>query len=244
MNARPVKVGTYIIRVADDQPTFWAKVEAGLWEPATLAFIDAQVDETATFLDCGAWVGPTSLYAAFRARRVMAVEADPAALDQLRRNIAANPDLAGKITVVPRALHPTPGVAIMGARRKPGDSMSSLLLAGAERAWRVEAITPQELAAMLPRDGPLVVKIDLEGGEYRLLPHLGPILDRAAAVHLSLHPAFLLEAVDQDRATAQALSRAAVAPLKDFDGAPPEHGLPAGDWTLTRPRPAWKPPAA
>src|SRR5687768_12227840 len=131
MNPRRVKINGRTIHVADEQPSFWAKVEAGDWEPATLAFIDEQVDEATTFLDCGAWVGPSSLYAAFRARRVVAVEADPAALDQLRRNLAVNPALTEKIEVVPRALATAPGLVTMGARRKPGDSMSSVLLAEA-----------------------------------------------------------------------------------------------------------------
>jgi FkbM family methyltransferase len=238
MNRRRVKINGRAIRVADDQPTFWAKVEAGRWEPDIFNFIDDHVDETTTFLDCGAWIGPTSLYAAFRARRVVGVEADPAALDQLRRNLAANPELAAKIEVVPRALSSAPGIVTMGARRKPGDSMSSVLLAQAERIWQVDAITPGELAARLPQDGPLVVKIDLEGGEYGLLPHFSPILDRAAAVRLSFHPAFLMESVGQDGSAANMLSRAAMAPLAAFDGAPPIEGLPGGDWTLTRRRPA------
>jgi hypothetical protein len=89
---------------------------------------------------------------------------------------------------------------------------------------------------MIPPDGLLVAKIDLEGGEYALLPHLGPVLDRAAAVHLSLHPALLLESLHGDGAAAQALSRAALAGLAAFEGAPPIEGLPRGDWTLTRRR--------
>jgi FkbM family methyltransferase len=232
MNPREIKINGRTIRVDDDQPTFWTRVEQGRWERETLAFIDAWVDESTVFLDCGAWVGPTSLYAAFRAKRVVAVEADPEALAQLRRNIAANPELATKIEVVRRALAPNPGVVIMGARRKPGDSMSSVLLAGSVRSWNAQAIMPAELARILP-DGPLVVKIDLEGGEYGLLPHLAPILERAAAVHLSLHPSFLLESVGQDRAAATALSRKAIEALAGFDGAPPTEGLPGGEWPLT-----------
>jgi FkbM family methyltransferase len=240
MNARMIKINGRSIRVDDEQPTFWTKVETGRWEPATLAFIDAEVDEATTFLDCGAWVGPTSLYAAFCAGRVVAIEADAAAIEQLRRNLAANPALAANIEVIPRALTPLPGLLTMGASRKPGSSMSSVLLGGAEWRWQVEAITPGELAVRLA-DGRLVVKIDLEGAEYDLLPHLGPILDRAAAVHLSLHPALLMAAVGNERRAAEALSRKALAALAGFDGAPPVEGLPGGEWLLKRPRPpqAW-----
>jgi predicted nicotinamide N-methyase len=125
---RRVRIGTREIHVADDQPTFWDRVEAGCWESGTLTVIDQLVDRGTTFLDLGAWVGPTALYAAGRARRVIAVEADPAALAQLERNLAANPDLAPCIEVVARAIHAREGPVTLGVRRKPGDSMSSTLL--------------------------------------------------------------------------------------------------------------------
>jgi len=243
MDPRTVKINGRRIRVADDQPTFWAKAERGAWEPETLVFIDRHVDGDAVFLDCGAWVGPTSLYAASRALRVVAVEADPAALDQLRRNLAANLELAARIEVVAKALHRADGTVRMGARRKPGDSMSSILLAGAEQSWEAETITPDALAAMLPLNHPLVVKIDLEGAEYELLPHLGPILNRAVAVHLSLHPAALLESLGQDHVAAAEVSRRALEALAAFDRTPPLDGLPGGDWPLIRRPPSrWAPP--
>jgi FkbM family methyltransferase len=236
MNVRAVKINERVIRVADDQPTFWAKVEAGRWEQSAFAFLDRWLDENTAFLDCGAWVGPMSLYAAFRARRVVAVEADPAALDQLRRNLTANPELAGKITVVPKALSPWSGPVGMGARRKPGDSMSSLLLADADHSWTVTAITPEELVKLLPGDDPLVVKMDLEGAEYGLLPHFGEVLRASSALHLSLHPEFLVEALKGDRQKACAASSAALDMLAGFEGAPPRTELVGGDWELTRPR--------
>jgi FkbM family methyltransferase len=214
-----VRVGSRVLHVADDQPTFWERVEAGRWEPETLAAIDRLIDERTTFLDLGAWVGPTALYAAGRARRVIAVEADPAALDQLRRNLDANSDLARHIEVVPRAVHATEGAVTMGARRKPGDSMSSVLLARAERTWDAANITPAELAGMIGADERLVVKIDIEGAEFDLLPALGPILERAHALLVAFHPKILAEAA-KDAGEAAHRTRAAVAALAAFRARP------------------------
>ncbi|MDJ1159447.1 FkbM family methyltransferase [Chelatococcus sp. SYSU_G07232] len=205
-------MGAVALAVADDQPTYWDRVAAGLWEPGTLAVLDRWLDGDTVFVDLGAWVGPTALYAAALGARVFAVEADPAALDQLARNLAANPTLAERITVIDRAIHPHAGTVTFGARRKPGDSMSSLLLAGAPTTWSAETITPAELAALLPCDGRRFVKIDIEGAEYDLLPHLGPLMDRSeAAVLLSLHPGILaagrgLDANEIIRRTAAALA--------------------------------------
>lgn len=152
-------------------------------------------------LDLGAWVGPITLLAAARGASVLAVEADPAALGQLRRNLAANPGLAPRVTVVPRAVAPEPGPVTLGARRKPGDSMSSVLLGGADLTWETEAITPAELAAALPPAGDLFVKLDIEGGEYGLLPAFGPLLSRDPRILVSFHPAILQESGEEDVAT-------------------------------------------
>lgn len=190
--SRSVAIGPYRIHVDDDQPTFWDKVAGSAWEPGTLGAVAARVGPGTLFLDLGAWVGPLSLYAAALGARVIAVEADPRALDQLRRNLAANPDLAERITVVPRAVSPNRSPVRLGARRKPGDSMSSVLLADASTSWSADAVTPDELAGMVAEGERLIVKLDIEGGEYALLPGLTGILSRPdAALLVSLHPVIL-----------------------------------------------------
>jgi FkbM family methyltransferase len=219
MPPRAVRMGSRVVRVADEQPTFWDRVEGGRWEPETLAAIDRLVDADTTFLDLGAWVGPTALYAAGVARRVIAVEADPAALAQLRRNLEVNPDLARRIEVMPRAVHAEEWPVTMGARRKPGDSMSSLLLDSAGRTWEAATVTPSQLAAMIADAERLFVKIDIEGAEYDLLPALEPLLNRAHAVLISFHPKILAAAVG-DTSEAGRKTRAALAALAGFRARP------------------------
>jgi FkbM family methyltransferase len=249
---REVRTGGRLIRVADDQPTFWDRVEAGRWEPGTLAVIGRHVDSRTTFLDLGAWVGPTTLYAAHVARRVIAVEADPAALEQLNRNLTANPDLAERIEVVPRAIHPHDGHVTLGARRKPGDSMSSVLLTNAAHSWSAMTITPARLADMLASGDRLVIKMDLEGAEYALLPSLGPLLERADAVLISFHPKILVaaagnrkEAARRTRAALSSLSRLRARPVTAMGTGKPSLApllvgwrlrgdLPGEDWLFTR----------
>src|SRR5512134_2015551 len=188
---RNIRLRETVLSVADDQPTFWDKVEGGRWEPETLALIDQQITPGTTFLDLGAWVGPTALYAAARGARVIALEADPVALAQLRRNLAVNPALAQRIEVLARAVHAADGRVTLGARRKPGDSMSSVLIAPGAATWVVDAITPLALAARIG-PGRLFVKLDIEGGEYELLPSMRPLVDRAdCQVLVSFHPAIL-----------------------------------------------------
>jgi FkbM family methyltransferase len=232
--------------VADDKPTFWDRAAVGTWERGTFVALDQVLEAGTTLLDLGAWVGPITLYAAARGARAIAVEADPAALVQLRANIAANPDLEARIEVVARAVAPQPGTVRMGARRKPGDSMSSALLAGAERSWDAVAITPGELAGLIEHPVRLAIKLDIEGGEYALMPRMGPLLRRpGTALLLSLHPEILAESHAEDPAAA---TRAALAPLVHWQAFsiregrvtpadPPRHGHEhGGEWLFVRPQ--------
>jgi FkbM family methyltransferase len=183
--------------VTDDKPTFWDKAAAGAWEPELLAAFEAVVKPGDIVLDIGAWVGPTSLFSALLGAEVVSVEADPRAAALLSGNVAANPALSPHIRIVQRAASPVPGKLRLGAPRKPGDSMSSALHADRPNAWDVETIQPPALlaAAFSTGPGPLVVKIDIEGGEYELLPSLLAELPihRVKAVIAAFHPRLLAE---------------------------------------------------
>jgi FkbM family methyltransferase len=204
---RSVTIRGRRILVDDDQPTFWDRVEAGLWEPGTLSVLETLLGPDIVFVDVGAWVGALTLYAAALGARVVAVEADPKALDQLRRNLAANPNLSTQVTVIPRALSPDGEPVRLGARRKPGDSMSSALLADAGPTWIAEATTSGSIITDIGTDLRRHLKLDIEGGEYAVLPTLGPLLAGAEALLLALHPDILAESgvADVPGATARAL---------------------------------------
>lgn len=199
------------VRVTDDKPTFWDKAASGAWEPELLAAIERHLPAGGVFLDIGAWVGPTTLHAALLGAAVVAVEADPRAAALLRGNVSANPALSPRISVLHRAAAPKAGRIRLGAPRKPGDSMSSALHGDLAKAWEVEAVTPAELVAAASRagTGPLVIKVDIEGGEYALLPTLAPALprDRVAALIVGFHPGLLRDAGHDEGAVAAATGR-------------------------------------
>lgn len=188
---KTVTAGGVSFQVGDDNADYWGQVSAGTWEPATFEAIGKHLTSDTTFLDFGTWIGPVTLFAAKTAKRVISFEPDPEALRQLRDNIAANPDLAGKIEIVQKAVWPTGGTLTMGARTAPGDSMSSMMHKDAEVSWQVEAITPAAVQAMVGPNDPLFIKIDVEGAEYEIVPALGTLLNRPKIVVLiAFHPRF------------------------------------------------------
>lgn len=200
MNGSPVRSRlvkfrdtSFVVEPLDrGQREFWDRFEASGWEPETLSILHANLDRRTTFVDVGAWVGPTTLFAAARARRVIALEPDPLALRQLRRNISLNPELAPRIMVLGRALYTKPGVVTLGSTKRGGDSKSSIIHEEMRTAWEVDTVTPSELATTFAGDDRVFLKIDIEGGEYAVGPQFMPLLRaQTFAVLLSLHPRIL-----------------------------------------------------
>lgn len=174
--------------------SFWREFSAESWEPETFAVFDQFIDRRTLHLDVGAWIGPTVLYAATRAAKVIGFEPDPVAYGILQTNVAANPQLA-PIQVEHVAIAPRAGRIQIGSRGAAGDSMSSELFAKCETTWEVEGRTLDAYLDNWPESDPVFVKIDIEGGEYRLLPTLAKLLRRPnVTLFLSLHPAFFLTA--------------------------------------------------
>ncbi len=171
---------------------FWDNMSSGNWEATTLEVFRQHIDHNTTFVDVGAWIGPTTLFAANFAKRVISVEADPVAAAQLKRNIALNPLLSTKIKVIEKAISECAGTVKLGARTGRGDSMSSVLFAGNSDAWDAPTITPAALAYELRHEEKIFIKMDIEGGEYRVLPHFGSVAALPKTTFLvAFHPKYL-----------------------------------------------------
>ncbi len=152
-------------------PGFWDNVARGAWEPQTYRAVDRHVTPDTVVVDIGANIGAITLYAAERAARVISFEPDPLSYAMLLANIDANPALAGRITPIAKAVHASKTPIRFGSQRSGGDSMSSAVLPDLETVWTVETVTPDQLDGMLPpRHIPVFVKMDIEAGEYDLVP--------------------------------------------------------------------------
>jgi FkbM family methyltransferase len=232
-SVRRVRIGAREIAVADRKESFWDRVAAGAWEPELVAALCQLARPGRLVVDIGAWVGPVTLLSAACGAEVVAFEPDPEAFAQLGGNVAANPGLSARIDLHPAAVQPLAGLMHYGSARKPGDGMGGALWAGGGVARReVPAVGVPEVMALVAGRPGFLLKLDIEGGEYALLPALAPLLDMAGDVLVSLHPKVLRQATGASEAEVERATGAALAALAAFDLAFLDHDRQA-DVTLS-----------
>lgn len=187
-----VEIGDHRIRVSHAAAGSWQHAVDGTWEPATVAAINALMSEGSIFIDVGAYVGVLSGLALIRGATVHAFEPDPVALDSLNVMAHENPELSRRLTVHPVALG-TSNSRMSLSSDALGNSGSSLLRKGPQSV-EVEVQDMRSLLDSAPFDKCNVIKIDVEGAEYGLLPHIWDYLMRQRpALILSTHTYFVRE---------------------------------------------------
>ena len=183
---------------------WWDRVAANTWEPATFQTFERHALPGSLVVDIGAWVGATVLYAAAGGADVITFEPDPVAHPVLKTNVGLNPEMAARIEVRNVAVGTAAGELSL-FNNHPGNSGSSLVPffgyteEGQQNAFTtVQVIDGRAMLEDLDMDRVSLIKIDIEGAEYDLIPHIAPILERyRPALHLSFHP-FHIDGVDED----------------------------------------------
>jgi FkbM family methyltransferase len=171
----------------------------GVYDPVTTAVLSDLLRNASLFVDVGANIGFFSLLAQCVMPpdgQVLAFEPNPRTRERLERNLLLNG--AGNVVVRAVALGEVAGAAevVQESASRSGDSYVAGVGAGAPGGDR-SAVEVQTLDAHLLDDprGPVVIKIDVEGLEAR-------VLRGGIAAITRLHPVVLLEV------NARALSRA------------------------------------
>lgn len=168
--------------IAQGHEWFWEKFADGSWEPSTFKIFDRFLNPNEIFVDIGAWIGPTTLYAADKAKQVFAFEPDPAAYGKLIQNIELN--AIKNVVPYPIAVSDKWKGIDFGAKTAWGDSMSSELW-GKKGSFQVPAASFQAIVADL---GAKFIKIDIEGGEKHIFDGASLLLEAVEpTIHLSLH---------------------------------------------------------
>lgn len=189
-----VRMGDQHFSCDPENLNFWDKVNDGRWEPRTFAVLDRLLTTGKTYCDIGAWIGPTVLYAARNCRQVYCLEPDRVAYRFLLQNIQLN--RLENVMPFNLALAAEEGLQRMASPRgKRGDSMTSLLVPDGARGMDVLCLTWENWLNLIGRPVLDTIKMDIEGGEFNLLPEMSGYLDEhRPQLYLSLHPHLLPEA--------------------------------------------------
>lgn len=141
----------------------WWRSSYPTWETGTFNVFQRFVKDKVV-LDVGAWIGPTALWSGHVAKRVVALEPTTEAFTQFSANLAANPELKGKVIAVKAALDSQDRTATMS---NTGNSMDKIALID------VRALTIGTLLKEHPElNATGFVKIDTEGYERVIVPAL------------------------------------------------------------------------
>jgi len=168
---------------------FWKDVQSGKWEASTFKIFDKFLDKEHSFIDIGAWLGPTVLYGCQIAKHCYAIEPDSIAFKELYKNIGLNIGLKEKISVFNFAIGNQRGKIKFGTKTKFGDSMSSILFGGEINSLLIDSISLQDFFQDNKINDCNFIKMDIEGGEVVVLPNIKDFLQKNKfTIYLSLHP--------------------------------------------------------
>ncbi len=194
-------IGGKQYRVAHGNDKFWRKVTDNQWEPYTFTVLDRLLGADSVYLDVGAWVGPTVLFATQRCQRVYGIEPDPVAYERLLVNLRMNgidsvQSFHGALGVVNGTVQianaedfgnsETRVQADRGAQESGGVTVLAMDIFSLIEWWGIEKID--------------LLKMDIEGAEFDLVPSLIALLPKIKpAIHLSLHAPFFPPPERQDK---------------------------------------------
>lgn len=161
--------------------SFWRMCERGEWEPYTFETFDKYLTREHTFVDVGAWIGVTALYAAPLVKYTFAFEPDPTAFDVLVRNCHAN---YGDISTTCTAILDSYGTVEFGCEEL-GNSMTRVSCR--DHAFVARCRTLPMATLGLTR---MFIKLDIEGSEELVTRDLSFFEQRKPTLYISLHPQF------------------------------------------------------
>jgi FkbM family methyltransferase len=175
--------------------SYWQRVANKTYEPDTMVFLENNLNSATDFVDVGAATGAMSIIAGKLGSRVLTFEAVPRVYEIAKTHIDCNPDISSRITMRNNAISSRPGTLELG---KNADSKVLASISNEEatnsHVTNVGIVSLIDEIDVFHEEGNrLVIKVDIEGAEWKLLSDLETIegLRRhKALVLLAIHPGF------------------------------------------------------
>ncbi len=186
-----VKIDDTLYQLAPGNKKFWLRVADNQWEADTFSFLDRCLKPDSIYLDVGAWIGPTVLFAAKRCHKVYCIEPDAVAYEKLLANLRMNE--VHNVLPFHGALH-SENCPVQITNSDHFGNSETRVQTSAEGGITVVGIKISVFIDWWKIDRIDLLKMDIEGAEFDLIPSLIHFLDRyKPAVHLSLHAPLFAE---------------------------------------------------
>jgi FkbM family methyltransferase len=165
------------------------------FEEGTLRFFDAVLPHCDRMIDCGAYIGFTTLYAAGYGVDVTAFEPSRVNFQFLSANVEVNPAMAPRIKLYNHGIGARDERVTLYAKgyADSGSSVFQVVERGQRITARPDATVELRCAGDVLRPAGLnhrtLLKIDIEGAEYAMLPAIADLLaEHKPWLHVSFHP--------------------------------------------------------
>lgn len=161
--------------------SFWTDAYPG-WRNLEFDLFDNLLDSNKVFIDIGAWIGPISLYALFKSKHIVCVEADKDAYNDLCENLKLNSNNINDYTVIQKALFNRNDIHVLFGKNRfingsrLNDSTSHIYMNNYinDECYLVKTITIHEILRSynINSNDVSMIRIDIEGGEEFILNDL------------------------------------------------------------------------
>jgi FkbM family methyltransferase len=182
----PFTMGGYKFKGNPENWRYWRNIRKGKWEPYTLKILSSMLSADSVFLDIGAFIGPTAIYAARHCKSVYCLEPDPYAYEGLLKTLRLNQ--LHNVATMHAGLYHEEKILAIGAPKGLGTSGSSLLFADQESSVLIYCTTLERVMDIWKIPAITLMKIDIEGAEFELMPRIASsILRYSGSVYISTH---------------------------------------------------------
>lgn len=175
---------------------FWDRYDEG-WEKRTFEIFDRYIDKEHSYIDIGAWIGPTCLYGAQLSKQCYAIEPDLTAYSLLVGSVNLN-SFKEKIKMFDIAIwNKNCELELFCNDKRFGNSMTSALMTDKKKhpyaaesvaSFKCKAITLSDFVKINNICDCNFIKFDIEGGEALIIPHEKEyILKNKPTMHISIH---------------------------------------------------------
>ena len=174
---------------------FWKKFEAGNYEPDTVKFLENRLSSQTLFMDIGAANGALTLLGAVLGSTVRAYDPHPPIFAVLNRNIELNNDVCSKVEIFNCGIS-NEEKWLEFSKESDRSVLSEIVTADVSEnsIERIRILNlSQELKISASRNKKIIIKMDIEGAEWRIMNDNGilqSMKDAKVTMLLALHPGF------------------------------------------------------